>query len=163
MAIAKMKKAKTTKRAHRSRVLAVLVMTVLFAVTLVIFMPKRPGSRRVFYFAGFEGTRTRKEVRILADNPVQGDVQLFVDELLLGPLTNGYRMLFVPGTRATLCVEQKRTLYVDLTMDVEAFFASGRTALPWDEGVALFKQNIRANFPTLRRVVVFINGISINY
>jgi hypothetical protein len=85
-------------------------------------------------------------------------VRLFVDELLLGPLTNGYQMLFVPGTWAALCVEEKRTLYVDLTMDVAAFFASGRTALPWDEGAALFKKNIRANFPALQDVVLFING-----
>jgi hypothetical protein len=134
------------------------MMVMVFAVTFMLFMQKRPGPRRVFYFAGFEGTKTFKEVRFLAREPVQGDVGLFVDELLLGPLTNGYQMLFVPGTRAALCVEQKSTLYVDLTMNVEAFFASGRTALPWDEGAALFKKNIRANFPALRDVVLFING-----
>jgi hypothetical protein len=151
--------ATTTKTgARRSQVLVVLVMMGAFALSFVFFLQQRPGPRRVFYFTDFEGTRTFKEVRFLSDTPVQGDVRLFVDELLLGPLTNGYRMLFAPGTRATLCVEQKRTLYVDLALDIGALFAPERTALPWDEGAALFKQNIRANFPGMREVVLFING-----
>jgi hypothetical protein len=151
-------KRKTKKGVRPRQVFLVLLLAAVFAASLVLFMQKRPGPQRVFYFTGFEGTKTFKEVRFLADNPVQGDVRLYVDELLLGSLTNGYRMLFVPGTRATLCVEQKRTLYVDLAMDTEAFFATGRTALPWDEGAALFKRNIRANFPALRDIVLFING-----
>jgi hypothetical protein len=149
---------KAIKHGTLSQVFVVLVMAVLFALSLLLFVQKRPGPRRVFYFAGFEGTETQKEVRFLARNPVQGDVRLFVDELLLGPLTNGYQMLFVPGTKAVMCEEDKRTLYVDLTMDLEAFFAPERTALPWEEGAALFRKNIRANFPALRDVVLFING-----
>jgi hypothetical protein len=142
-------------------VLVVVVMAVFFAASFMFFLQKYPGPRRVFYFAGFEGTQTYKEVRFLARNPIQGDVGLFVDELLLGPLTNGYRTLFAPGTRAALCVVEDRTLYVDLAMDEGAFFAPGRTAVSWDEGTVLFKQNIRANFPSLRDVVLFINGHAI--
>jgi hypothetical protein len=146
------------KRVGRSQVIVAMLMAVVFAASLVLFLQKRPGPKRMFYFTGFEGDGIYKEARFLAYKPPQGDVGLFVDELLLGPLTDGYQMLFVSGTRAALCVEQQRTLYVDLTMDIKAFVDPGRTALPWDEGAALFKKNIRANFPAMRAVVLFING-----
>ena len=66
----------------------------------------------------FQSAATGKicmEARYLPKHPVQGDVNCYVDELLLGPLTAEYRPLFTRGTRAQSCFVRDGILYVDLS------------------------------------------------
>lgn len=109
----------------------------------------------MFYFPSFDGPGLYSEIRFLPSRPPQGSVRLFVDELLLGPLTDRYRMLFSQGTRVRWCIQQGRTLYLDLS--AEGLFSNG-DATPVLEGIAFLKKNIKTNFPSINRVEIFIDG-----
>jgi hypothetical protein len=110
----------------------------------------------MFYFPSYDGGLCT-EVRFLPRHPVQGDLRFFVDELFLGPLTDRYRPLFSPGTVTDLCIAQGRTLYLDIVLKSLVPQGSG---VSLEEGAALLEQNIRANFPGIRRVVLLFNGQS---
>jgi hypothetical protein len=123
-------------------------------VALLLVVAK-PGVRRVFYFPSLDDRRIRPEVRFLPTHPVQGDIAFFVDELLLGPLTDRGGMLFAPGARAALCVLQDSVLYVDVS--VPSLFPQG-SSYRLEEGTALIKKNIEKNFPRVKSVTLFLNS-----
>jgi hypothetical protein len=127
---------------------------VLAGLAAILTLAGRPGVRRMFYFPSSD-ERLCTEVRFLPRRPVQGDLRFFVDELLLGPLTDRYRMLFSPGAATSLCVAKDRTLYLDIAL--KSLVPQG-SAVSLEEGAALLEQNIRANFPGIHRVVLFFNG-----
>jgi hypothetical protein len=95
------------------------------------------------------------EVRFLPRESAQGDVRLFVDELLLGPLTARYRILFSQGTRVLSCIQNGNTLYLDLSG--EAMFNID-PAPPVRNAVDILEKNIKKNFSSIKIVEVFIDG-----
>ncbi|MDR3284840.1 MAG: GerMN domain-containing protein [Treponema sp.] len=130
----------------------------LLAVSVYFYIHDRSGARRMFYFPSYDGVTLYTEVRFLPKAPAQGDIRLFVDELLLGPLTDRCRPLFSQGTRTLSCVQQAHTLYLDLSS--EGFFSDG-AAVPVREAVEILGKNIKANFPLLDTVEIFIAGVKV--
>ena len=98
------------------------------------------------------------EVRFLPEKPVQGKEQLFVDELLLGPMTNRYRHLFTKGTRTEFCFVRNKTMFVGISKD--ALQISAETADIKKE-MRLFKKNILKNFKNIKTIEMFIDGTSV--
>ena len=82
-------------------------------------------------------------------------MSVFVDELLLGPMTYRYRYLFTPGTVAEFCFTKGKTLYVGLSEDALAVHDE---VLPVEQGIELLKKNVKENFPRIDDVVVFIGN-----
>jgi hypothetical protein len=131
-------------------------VAIVIAVALFLFVVRRPeGDRRVFYFPSYDDDKIHTEVRFLPSESVQGDVRLFVDELLLGPLTNRYRILFSQGTRVRSCMQNDSTLYLDLSE--EALFNID-PAPPVDIAADILEKNIKQNFSSIKTVEVFIDG-----
>ena len=89
-------------------------------------------------------------------------LSMFVDELLLGPVTNRYGRVFPKGTKLEYCFEGDggqggQTLYVGLSRD--ALFAG--ELLSVKEEVDLLRLNIVKNFTYLNKIDVAIDGVSV--
>jgi hypothetical protein len=137
--------------------LITLLIGIVIVITVAVFLSVagRPGDRRVFYFPSYDDDKLHGEVRFLPVDSVQGSVNLFVDELLLGPLTDRYRILFSQGTHVRSCIQTGHTLYLDLSE--EALFNIS-PAPPIYTAVDILERNIKKNFSSINTVEIFIAG-----
>ena len=136
-----------------TRLLAAVV--VLCVAGMVVAQVTRGTKRHVFYFSVIGTERLVREVRYLPKHPVQGDVQLYVDELLLGPETQRARPLFSLGTKNEFCFVRGKTLYVGLSKDVLYQIPEADTIT---KGIALLCKNIKKNFHDIKNIALFIDG-----
>ena len=145
------------------RFFAVGLAVLSFALSVFFFLKGHDRSRMLMFFPSYDGDGIFCEPRYLAKLPdEQQAVAAFVDELLLGPVTNRYGRGFPRGTKAEYCFTsadgaEGKVLYVGLSRD--ALFAG--ELLSVKEEVDLLKLNIVKNFTYLNKIDVAIDGISV--
>ncbi|HAH60696.1 MAG TPA: hypothetical protein DCL73_01210 [Treponema sp.] len=131
------------------------IVSVCFCISLVSWIIQFPGIRRVCMFESSENGKICMEWRYLPLKPVQGRLNMYVDELLLGPETSRFRPLFSPGTKAVSCFKRGSTLYVDLS---DTLLTESGGASEIKKGIGLFRRNILHNFENIHTVEVFVGG-----
>ena len=137
-----------------------LVLAALFAVfSFTSIIKGKKTFRTVMYFPSYEDGTIYTEVRNLPKDSVQGDERLFVDDILLGPLTNHYRRLLPSGTSVEFfTVGNDGTAYLGLSR--QALRISSESA-DIKTGVSLLKMNIVKNFTKINTVLVYVDGKSV--
>lgn len=70
-----------------------------FFVSFMVWIVKFPGIRRTFVFQASDSGRQRLETRYEPVNPPQGKYHYYIDELLLGPISEHCQGIFQKGTR----------------------------------------------------------------
>ena len=133
----------------------IAIVSASFVLSLVLWIISFPGVRYVFMFQSAATGKICMESRYLPRRPVQGKVNCYVDELLLGPLTAEYRPLFTRGTRAQSCFVRDGILYVDLS---DALISESDGASEIGQGMELFRKNILYNFKNIHTIEVFVAG-----
>ena len=133
----------------------IAIVSASFVLSLVLWMMSYPGVRYVFMFQSAATGKICMESRYLPRRPVQGKVNCYVDELLLGALTAEYRPLFTRGTRAQSCFVRDGILYVDLS---DALISESDGASEIGQGMELFRKNILYNFKNINTIEVFVAG-----
>ncbi len=112
-------------------------------------------DRRLFYFPVYGSDEIVIEERYL-DKKYTGDkVRNYVDELLLGPVTERARPIFNKGTKAQYCFIRNHVLYLGVTDTVIDNLAEDSTV---SKDIELLKTNVRKNFSNIRDVVFFIGN-----
>ncbi len=144
----------------RSNKKFLIKLSIIFASIVVFFIALHFFShlgtnRRVFIYPLAGSSKNQNEVRYLASKPVQGKIQYYVDELVLGPSFYRGRPLFTLGTRVEYCFLKNKTLYVGLSEEA-ALQMNG--ALTIEKGAALLKKNIKKNFTGIKSIELFIDG-----
>ena len=112
-------------------------------------------DRRVFYFPISGSSKLQKEVRYIDSEAVQGKIQCYIDELMLGPSVYRSRPIFTSGTKREYCVLKNKTLYVGLSEDA-VLQEDGSCEM--SRAVALLKKNIKKNFTGIKNIEIFIDG-----
>lgn len=135
---------------------ALIIFFVALILSFIIYLVKRPGDRYVFYFDSLDSKKVCTETRYLPSNPPVSKINSFVDDLLLGPMTNRYLPLFNKDTHKTFCFVEGKTLSVGISK--EALQISSQTADIY-RGMKLFKQNILKNFNNINTVDLYIDGV----
>ena len=105
----------TKKYIYRFIFLIVLVLSLL--VSLFFFFWEKNTVRRMFIFPSISGDLVI-EYRNLDKNPVQGEVQYFIDEVLLGSQLERTKKIFTFGTKVLSCFQRDDQLYLDLSSDL---------------------------------------------
>lgn len=143
-----------------SRVVALFLSFALLACAVFVSVSRKPTGthRTVFYFPSMDTDKLCTEVRYLPDNPIQGELSFYVDELLLGPMTNRYKFLFSLGTKADFCTLEDDVLYLGLSKD--ALFTT-KDSVDIRTGIKLLKVNIVKQFTEIKTVLVYIDGKSV--
>lgn len=133
--------------------LTVIVLSA--AVSFVVWTIRFPGIRRTFVYESTSSDSYSIESRYLVSNPEQGKIRNYIDELLLGPISEHCRPIFADGTRVLSCFRRNSVLYVELSDD---FLHDDPEKTDFKKKLELFKRNIIRNFPGIKKVVVFAGG-----
>jgi hypothetical protein len=133
--------------------LGVLFFALIFS--LVMFFINGYSQRRVFLFENLDKDGLYAENRYFPKNQYLDEVELYVSELLLGPIGERYKPIFSPGTKLKSCFLRDETLYVDLTS--QALFPDKKVS-EIREGAEIFKKNIFRNFRKIDKINIYIEG-----
>ena len=142
-----------TKQNLHKTILAI-VLFITFTVSLILFLAKGT-KRRIFIFPSATTGEFIVEYRNLTKKPVQGDVNLYIDELLLGSQIERTKQLFVSGTKVLSCFQRGKVLYLNLS---DTLLAADDSVIDIKSGIQLLDKNIKKNFPKIETVEVFVNG-----
>ena len=134
-----------------------LIVIGLFFFSYMGYLVSKDSHRRVFIFPSAEDGKYIIEYRNLTNKPHQGNIQLYIDEILLGSTVERTKLLFTPGTRVISCFERKHVLYLNLSNDL---LSMGDGVVDIREGTELLKKNIKENFSEIDSVEIFIDGKS---
>ncbi len=134
-----------------------LVIIGLFVFSFMGYLVSKDSHRRVFIFPSADDGKYIIEYRNLSKKPHQGDIQLYIEEILLGSTVERTKLLFTPGTRVISCFERKHVLYLNLSNDL-LFMGDGVVEIR--EGTELLIKNIKENFSEIDSVEIFIDGKS---
>ncbi len=153
--------AKATINMLKQKNLAVFIISLLaaglFIFSFFCYIITKDTCRRAFIFPSAENGKYIIEYRNLAEKPHQGDIGLYIDEILLGSTVERTKLLFTPGTRVLSCFERNHILYVNLSQDL---LQMGDGVIEIREGTELLKKNIMKNFSEIDSVEIFIEGKS---
>ena len=153
--------AKATINMLKNKSFPIFVISLLIAGLLVFsmfcYVVTKDTHRRTFIFPSAEDGKYIIEYRNLTNNPHQGDINLYIDEILLGSTVERTKWLFTPGTRVISCFERDHVLYVNLSSDL---LQMGDGVIEIREGTELLKKNIMKNFSKIDSVEIFIEGKS---
>lgn len=147
-----------TKTDSKNRLTLFILLALIILTFLVSFFSlalKKGKFRAIFYYESFDSEKLCTETRWLPKDSVQSREHLFVDELLLGPLTNRYKYVFAPGTRVDFFDVKDDTVYVGLSREA---LKNSRETADINEGISLLKKNIVKNFTKINTVLVYIDG-----
>ncbi len=134
----------------------VLVCIGLLLVSLALYIIFNPGTKVIYLFESLDSETLHSEIRYIPRNTVQGELHFFVDELLLGPISNRYKPLFANGTRALSCfLGENGTLYINLN---ENALFEGNESSKTLFAVELLKKNVLKNYKYVDNIDVFIMG-----
>ena len=144
----------------KSSVVIIALSVVLLAGAAIVssLFLRRDRNRSVMYFTSFGTDDVCTEVRYLPVNQDIDPVVQFVEELVLGPMTNRYKNLFASGTRVEFCTVENGKCYVGLSR--EALYPT-REASDIQTGIELLKVNIVKRFTEISTVLVYIDGRSV--
>ena len=134
-------------------IIFIFLITLLFSVLSYII--GKDSVRRTFIFPSADKGEYIVEYRNLTKEPIQGDVQLFVDELLLGSTIERTKSLFSSGTKVLSCFQRNQTLYLNLSSDL---LEMGEGVIEIRDGMDLLKKNIQKNFSKIHEIEIFVNG-----
>lgn len=134
-------------------IIFIFLITLLFSVLSYII--GKDSVRRTFIFPSADKGEYIVEYRNLTKEPIQGDVQLFIDELLLGSTIERTKSLFSSGTKVLSCFQRNQTLYLNLSSDI---LEMGEGVIEIRDGMDLLKKNIQKNFSKIHEIEIFVNG-----
>ena len=134
-----------------------LIVIGLFVFSFMGYLVSKDSHRRVFIFPSAEDGKYIIEYRNLTNKPHQGNIQLYIEEILLGSTVERTKLLFTPGTRVISCFERKHVLYLNLSNDL---LSMGDGVVDIREGTELLKKNIMRNFSEIDSVEIYIEGKS---
>ncbi len=134
-------------------IIFIFLITLLFSVLSYII--GKDSVRRTFIFPSADKGEYIVEYRNLTKEPIQGDVQLFIDELLLGSTIERTKSLFSSGTKVLSCFQRDQTLYLNLSSDL---LEMGEGVIEIRDGMDLLKKNIQKNFSKIHEIEIFVNG-----
>ncbi len=134
-----------------------LLIAGIFVLSFFLYGISKHAERRTFIFPSAEDGKYIIEYRNLTEKPHQGDINLYIDEILLGSTVERTKLLFTPGTRVLSCFERDHILYVNLSNDL---LQMGEGVIEIREGTELLKKNIMRNFSKIDSVEIYIEGKS---
>lgn len=111
--------------------------------------------RQIFYFESYDSSRICTETRYSEKKSGDEEIKTFVDDLLLGPMTNRFKFLFSPGTRTEFCFSNGKELYVGLSK--QALFVNSET-FNMKQNISLLRKNIVKNFTNINKIYIYIDG-----
>lgn len=128
-------------------------------IAYMLFRP--PYEGRIFYYPDNSGAKIGAERRgIPARDDIQGQLTVFLEELLLGPISLELAGALARETRINNVAVVEKKAYIDFgsqILDIEK-----ELPVSYDEALDNVRHNIQFNFPGIEEVFFTIEGRQIN-
>ena len=128
----------------------------ILVFSLFTFFKKSVQPRFVYYFYSYNNDKIYTEIRRASNEIEQDKVKYFVDDLLLGPMTNRYKTLFPIGTKLEFCFSNNKELNLGLSTESISIKKLDKKVL--EKGVSLLRLNITRKFKNYNKINIYIDG-----
>ncbi len=135
----------------------ILPLLLLFVSLSVFFVFFNKNHEKMFYFYEQGSDKTMGELRKIPKYmEKEKTVQVFVEELFLGPKEMNLEVLFPEGTKINHLLLRNKKLFIDinnmiLQTDIGKDYNIGKS-------LNLLRKNIKFNFPGIKEIVITISG-----
>ncbi len=141
------------------QIIAFSVLAGIFFLVFVSLLFHPYTNRSIFFFPDTRTGAPRAEIRYLPKvHGTDSRLNLYVSELLLGPIGPTYKPLYPKNVRILRCFTKKNTAYIDLS--AAALELDGGTT-SYIEAFAFFKKNVFTNFRNVDKIYLYIDGVEI--
>jgi hypothetical protein len=135
----------------------VSLFLLLLLVSLVLFLGNRHWARRTLFFPEISSQKLVGETRFLPRRrSLEMDVQLLVEEVILGPEMPMHRPLLPRETRLISVIARQRRVYLSLSRGI--LREGGEPPLAPEQALQALSDVILFNFPRIRRLELLIEG-----
>jgi len=135
--------------------LIISISSLVFLFSLLCWFVHKPIIRKAFLFESFDSGRICIEERKFPLMNNHKLLDLFIDELLLGPENPRYRSVFPQKTHTIFCFFKDKTLFVNFSGDI---INTDIGSSELDIGFVLFRKNILHNFKYIKNIKMFADG-----
>lgn len=140
------------KKSLPAFIVSVVLLLVLLS-SLTIYFVKNNSKSYVFIFPSADNGSYVVERRNLSKDSAQGELNYYIDELLLGSSVERTKLIFTSGTKVNSCFLRDDVLYLDISEDL---LSIDETSYPIENGINLLKENIFKNFININKIELFI-------
>jgi hypothetical protein len=142
-----------TQLAAASACLGILLL-VLFSFIFIT-----PQERAVFFFPEVKKGKVSTEIRYLPSaRGTDARLNLYVSELLLGPMHPEYLPLYSRETQVRSAFIRKHIAYIDISADA---LSPVKTIVSQEKAYELFKKNVCTNYRNIDKIYLYIDGIEV--
>jgi len=136
---------------------SVSLFLLLLLVSLVLFLTSGSWARRTLFFPEISSQKLLGETRFLPRrHSLELDVQLLVEEVILGPELPMHRPLLPRETRLLSVLARQRRVYLSLSSGI--LRAGGESPFQAEQALQALSNVILFNFPRIRRLELLIDG-----
>ena len=135
-----------------------IVPVVILAVSLIVFFVfYNDKQEKIFYFYESGSEKAIGEMRTIPGyHDAEKNIQVYVEELLLGPRGMNLVPVFPEGTKLNQLMLREKKLYIDinnmvLKTDISKSYNIGKS-------IKLLRKNIYFNFPEISSIIFTITG-----
>jgi hypothetical protein len=129
----------------------------LLLVSLALFLSGPHWARRTLFFPEISSLKLAGETRFLPRRrSLEADVQLLVEELILGPGLPMHRPLLPRETRLVSVLARQRRVYLSLSPGI--LREGGESPFRPEQALRALSDVILFNFPRIRRLELLIDG-----
>lgn len=136
----------------------IAVLAVISLVSLVLWASGSDKNRYIINFEHMNKDGLYVETRYLPRIQKEDRLRLFVDDMLLGPVGDRYKLLFPRGTTVTGWFIRDKTLYVTLSEEALNLDRDGKDSSQNKEGAEIFRKNVFRNFRNIDIINLYIGG-----
>ncbi|MCL2792682.1 MAG: hypothetical protein FWD87_06285 [Spirochaetaceae bacterium] len=139
-------------------VISLLLLVILIISLTLYFTSNFRRTDRIFFFPDSRSGNTIGEARKIPRIPFdrEKNMEIFVKELLLGPMSINLDPLFSTGTRLEKILFRNKIVYLDLNF--MALLPDKRAVHDFSSSIMLVEKNIKFNFPFVENVIITILG-----
>lgn len=131
------------------------IFSVASAILFVSFYEKKY-ERYLMLFKNKVTGDIEIENRYISLDTDKENLNVFVEEFLLGPASNNLISFFPPSISYRSMFLRDNVLYLDLSKDAVSHMPSG---IEFEDFYTLFNKSLKLNFPELKGVHIFIEGV----
>jgi hypothetical protein len=135
----------------------VSLFLLLLLVSLALFLASRHWARRTLFFPEISSQKLVGETRFLPRRrSLERDVQILVEEVILGPELPTHRPLLPRETRLLSILARQRRVYLSLSRGI--LREGGESPFAPEQALQALSNVILFNFPRIRRLELLIEG-----
>ncbi len=140
----------------RRPVILISVLALIFVISMSVYFYNNNLVRRVLFFPG-RSSFSGEMRRVPKQNTVEGDVELLIRELILGPYQIDHLRTVPENTKLqNLLIRDKSLLYVDFSADLVVY--DDNFSIVTEKMTTLIRRNIIYNFPFLEEITLSVDG-----